>query len=85
MSLNNLTAVLNDKGEITISDAASGEALWYSGQNYGVMFAPATNTTFTGTAMFRSNEYSDTSKRPQFYITYRDIHQRTCKPEAFRL
>lgn len=37
MSLNNLTAVLNDKREITISDVASGEALWYSGQNYGVM------------------------------------------------
>ena len=46
---------------------------WYAGQNYGVMFAPATGTTFSGTAQFRSNNYSDSAKRPQLCITYRDM------------
>ena len=46
---------------------------WYAGQNYGVMFAPATGTTFTGTAQFRSNNYSNSAKRPQLCITYRDM------------
>ena len=46
---------------------------WYEGQNYGVMFAPATGTTFTGIAQFRSDNYSNVAKRPQLCITYRDM------------
>ena len=46
---------------------------WYSGYNYGMMFAPATGTSFIGTAKFHSNNYSDISKRPKLCITYRDM------------
>ena len=46
---------------------------WYSGENYGLMFAPATGTSFTGTALFRSNDYSVSSLRPQLSITYIDM------------
>ena len=46
---------------------------WYGGQNYGLMLAPATGTTFEGTAKFRSNDYSVGLKRPQLCISYRDM------------
>ena len=46
---------------------------WYAGENYGLMLAPATDTTFNGTAMFYSNEYSVQAERPQLCIEYRDM------------
>lgn len=46
---------------------------WYSGQNYGIMFGPATGTDFTGIAKFYANEASDKTKRPQLCITYKDM------------
>ena len=46
---------------------------WYNGENYGMMFAPASNTTFTGTAQFRSNDFTTVSVRPQLTITYVDM------------
>ena len=48
---------------------------WYSNSasNYGVMLAPVAGTTFTGTAYFRSSEYTTTSARPRLCITYQDM------------
>ena len=46
---------------------------WYSGQNYGMMFAPATDTNFSGTAQFYSNNHSTATERPQLCISYRDM------------
>ena len=46
---------------------------WYNGQNYGLMIAPATNTTFTGVAIFQSNDSTSTSLRPQLCIKYVDM------------
>ncbi len=45
---------------------------WYEGENYGMMFQPATGT-FTGIAQFRSNDYSTSSVRPQLSVTYVDM------------
>lgn len=45
---------------------------WYAGENYGLMFQPA-NGSFTGTAMFRSNDYNTSSVRPQLMVTYVDM------------
>ncbi len=46
---------------------------WYEGENYGLTLAPVSETTFTGTAYFRSNEYATASERPQLTIQYRDM------------
>lgn len=45
---------------------------WYEGENYGMMFQPA-GGTFTGTAKFRSNNYTDQTERPSLCITYSDM------------
>ena len=46
---------------------------WYEGENYGLTLAPVPETTFTGTAYFRSNEYATVGERPQLTIQYRDM------------
>ena len=46
---------------------------WYAGENYGLMLAPATDTTFTGTAQFYSNDHTVQAERPQLCIEYRDM------------
>lgn len=46
---------------------------WYAGENYGLMLAPATDTTFTGTAKFYSNDHTVQAERPQLCIEYRDM------------
>lgn len=56
-------------------DITSLVSKWYSNSasNYGVMLAPVAGTTFTGTAQFRSSEYTTTSARPRLCITYQDM------------
>ena len=46
---------------------------WYAGENYGLMLAPATDTVFTGTAKFYSNDHTVQAERPQLCIEYRDM------------
>ena len=46
---------------------------WYAGENYGLMLAPATDTTFTGIAKFYSNDHTVTAEVPQLCIEYRDM------------
>jgi len=46
---------------------------WYDGQNYGLMIAPVTGKTFTGTAKFASNDTSATAKTPKLCIKYVDM------------
>lgn len=46
---------------------------WYAGENYGLMLAPATDTVFTGTAKFYSNDHTVQVERPQLCIEYRDM------------
>lgn len=46
---------------------------WYAGENYGLMLAPATGTTFTGIAKFYSNDHTVAAEIPQLCIEYRDM------------
>ncbi len=51
---------------------------WYSGQNYGMMFAPMPNTVFSGTAKFLASSFEEDDSgeegmKPRLCITYRDM------------